>query len=191
MSRLLASPLDVRALSGVKLCAVGAATAERLARYGLKVDLMPDEYRAEALAQAFSKLEGLVHARVLIPRADIGRELLADELRKRGAEVTEVVAYRTMAIDHERDGGPDIYRLLLERQIDVVTFTSPSAVRNFVRVLGEEPAVDLMRPVAVASIGPLTAEAGLRYGIQTTVMPAEYTIPALVDAIARHFGARE
>ena len=58
--------------------------------------------------------------------------------------VTEVVAYRTMAIDPEREGEPDVYRMLLDRRIDVVTFTSPSAVRNFVRVVGAEPAADLL-----------------------------------------------
>ena len=83
--------------------------------------------------------------KVLLPRADIGREVVADELRKRGADVTEVVAYRTVAVEPERDGEPDIYRMLLERRIDVVTFTSASAVRNFVRLLGAEPAADLLQ----------------------------------------------
>ena len=96
---------------------------------------------------------------VLLPRADIGREVIADELRKQGADVTEVVAYRTVVAEPEREGEPDIYRMLLERRIDVVTFTSASAVRNFVRVLGAEPAADLLRTTVVASIGPVTAEA--------------------------------
>ena len=74
--------------------------------------------------------------KILLPRADIGREVIADELRKHGADVTEVVAYRTVVAEPEREGEPDIYRMLLERRIDVVTFTSASAVRNFVSVLG-------------------------------------------------------
>jgi len=124
---------------------------------------------------------------VLVPHADIAREVIASELRKHGAEVTEVVAYRTVTTDAEREGDPDIYRMLLERKLDVVTFTSPSAVRSLVRVLGAEPAADLLRTTTVASIGPVTAEAAAQSGIQTTVMPEKYTVPALVGAIVRYF----
>jgi uroporphyrinogen III methyltransferase/synthase len=190
IKRLLATPLDLRALSGVKLCAVGPATADKLAELGLKVDLMPAEYRAEAMIDALAASGRLDGMRVLVPRADIGREIVGEELRRRGAEVTEVVAYRTVIVDPEREGEPDIYRMLLDRRIDVVTFTSASAVRNLVRVLGIEPAADLLRTTVVASIGPVTAEAAAQYNIHSAIVPAEYTIPALVDAIVDHF-ARE
>jgi uroporphyrinogen-III synthase len=151
---------------------------------------MPSEFRAEALVQALAGFGDIQGSKVLIPRADLGRDVVASALRERGADVTDVVAYRTIATDPERQGGPDVYRMLLERRLDVVTFTSPSAVTTFVRVLGEEPAVDLMRSVVVASIGPLTAEATAQHNIPTTVMPAEYTVPALVDAIVHHFATR-
>jgi uroporphyrinogen III methyltransferase/synthase len=190
VDRLLAGPEDLRALKGVKLCVVGPATGERLARYGLKVELTPSEYRAEAVLRAMGDLGPMRGAKVLIPHADIGREAVADELRKQGADVTEVVAYRTVAADAERDGGPDIYKMLLERHIDVVTFTSASAVRSFVRLLGDEPAADLLRTTVVASIGPVTAEAASQCNIDTTIRPAHYTIPALVDAIVEYFGKK-
>ncbi len=77
--------------------------------------------------------------------------------------------------------------MLLEHRLDVVTFTSPSAVRNFVRALGAEPAADLLHATAVACIGPVTAEAAAQYDIRTDIMPAEYTIPGLVHAIVEHF----
>jgi len=189
VDRLLAGPQDLRALNGVRLCVVGPATAERLSRHGLKVDLTPSEYRAEAVLRAIGEAGEVRGRKVLLPRGDIGRDLVAEELRKQGADVTEVVAYRTVAVEWEREGDPDIYRMLLERQIDVVTFTSPSAVRNFVRVLGAEPAVDLLRTTIVASIGPVTAEAASQCDIQTAIMPASHTIPALVDAIVQHFSA--
>jgi uroporphyrinogen III methyltransferase/synthase len=188
LERLLRTPLDLRALHGVRLCAVGPSTAERLAEAGLKVDLVPAEYRAEALVDAIGHAGPTGGLRVLLPRADIGRELVGDELRKRGADVTEVVAYRTVVVDPERDGEPDVYRMLLDRRIDVVTFTSASAVRNFVQVVGAEPAADLLRTTVVASIGPVTAETAAQYNIQTTILPAQYTVPALVEAIAAHFG---
>jgi uroporphyrinogen III methyltransferase/synthase len=187
LERLLAGPQDLRALKDVKLCAVGPRTAERLARAGLKVDLMPAEYRAEAVLHAMAEAGDVAGGAVLLPHADIGREIIADQLRKQGAAVTSVVAYRTMAEDPEREGGPDVYRMLLERSIDVVTFTSASAVRSFVRVLGAESAAYLLRNIVVASIGPLTVEAASQCNVATTIMPAEYTIAALVGAIVQYF----
>jgi uroporphyrinogen III methyltransferase/synthase len=187
IKRLIESPRDLRALKGVKLCAVGPSTAERLAERGLKVDLVPAEYRADAVVGAMAQEGSLEGMNVLLPRSDIGREVIADELRKRGANVTEVVAYRTVVADLERGGEPDVYGMLLERRIDVVTFTSASAVRNFVKVLGAEPAADLLRTTIVASIGPVTAEAATQCGIETTIMPEQYTIQALADAIVEYF----
>ena len=187
MEQLLAGPGDLRALGGVKLCGVGPATADSLANYGLKVDLTPAEYRAEAVLRALLDSGDVRGLKFLLPHADIGRELLAEELRRQGAEVTEVVAYRTVAVEADREGEPDIYRMLLEHSVDVVTFTSASAVRNFVRILGAEPAADLLAGTVVACIGPVTAEAALQSNIKTTIQPANYTIPALVDAIAGYF----
>ena len=190
MGRLLRGAKDVRALGGVKLCCVGPATSERLANYGLKADVVPGENRAEALVHALSDTGQVTGMKILLPHADIGREVIADELRKQGADITEVIAYRTVATDAEREGDPDIYRMLLERTLDVVTFTSPSAVRNLVRVLGAEPAADLLRTTVVASIGPVTAEAASQSGIETHVMPEKYTVPALVQAIVKYFETR-
>ncbi len=187
MARLLAGPKDLRALGGARLCGVGPATSERLADYGLKVELTPPEYRAEAVLRALTERGTVNGLKILLPRADIGRELLAEELGQRGADVTEVVAYRTIAVEADREGEPDIYRMLLERSIDVVTFTSASAVRNFVRILGAEPAADLLGATVVACIGPVTAEAASQCNIKTTIQPANYTIPALVHAIAVHY----
>ena len=187
MSRLLSGPRDLRALGGVKVCGIGPATAERLAHHGVKLDLAPPEYTADAALRALLERGSVRGLKILLPHADIGRELLAEELQQQGADVTEVVAYRTVAVDAERDGEPDVYRMLLERRIDVVTFTSPSAVRNVVRVLGAEPAVDLLGSTVVACIGPITAEAAATCGITTTIQPINYTIPALVDAIAKYF----
>jgi uroporphyrinogen-III synthase len=77
--------------------------------------------------------------------------------------------------------------MLLDHQVDVLIFTSASTVRNFVRLYGVDPVADLLQPVAVASIGPVTAEAALQSGIRTAILPGEYTIPGLVQAIVKHF----
>ena len=188
MERLLAIG-DVRDLKGVRICTVGAATAARLGRFGIRIDLTPSEYRSEALVEVFRELGALDGVRFLLPRADIGRELLGDELREAGAEVLEVVAYRTVIGGAEREEA-EIYRMLLERQIDAVTFTSASTVRNFASILGPDQAADLLRTTVVACIGPVTAEAAQQLDIATTVMPERYTIPDLVDALVEHFGKK-
>jgi uroporphyrinogen III methyltransferase / synthase len=187
MRHLLGGPGDVRDLKGVRICTIGPSTAARLERFGIKVDLVPDEFRAEAVLEALRAQGEIAGRRFLLPRADIARELLVDELRRSGADVTEVVAYRTVQDAGSRNGDPDIYRMLLDREIDAVTFTSASTVRNFVKMLGEEPAADLLRTTVVASIGPVTAEAAQQFGIRTAVMPHKYTIAALVDALVEHF----
>jgi uroporphyrinogen III methyltransferase/synthase len=186
MRRLMAGG-DIRDLKGVKLVAIGPATAERLARHGLRVDLEPPESRAEAIVQSLKEMGDIKGKRFLLPRADIAREVLPEELRKSGADVTEVTAYRTVLAEIEREGDPDIYRMLLEKRIDVVTFTSASTVKNFVQIFGAEQAPDLLNATKVASIGPVTAEAAEQYGIRTAIMPREYTVMALVEAIVEHF----
>jgi uroporphyrinogen III methyltransferase/synthase len=190
MRRLQAGPGDVRELKGVRLCAIGPATADRLLQHGLKVDLVPLEYRAEGILQALEAAGSLHGQRFLLARADIAREVLAEELRKAGAEVKEVTAYRTALAEVDREGDPDVYAMLLEKRIDVVTFTSASTVRNFVRIYGEDAAQDLLRSTTVACIGPVTAEAAEQCGIHTAIMPEQYTIPALVDAIVAYFSRK-
>ncbi|HEY6362798.1 MAG TPA: uroporphyrinogen-III C-methyltransferase [Vicinamibacterales bacterium] len=187
MAVLLNGERDVRALKGPLLCAVGTGTAEKLAQYGIKVDLVPDEFRAEAVVAALAQRTTLDGARVLLPRADIGREVVAEQLRAAGALVTDVIAYRTVLEDTHREGDPDIYGMLLEGRIDVVTFTSASAVRNFARVFGQDQAADLLKGTAVAAIGPVTADAAAQLGINVTIRPSSYTIRALVDAIAAYY----
>jgi uroporphyrinogen III methyltransferase/synthase len=187
MRRLLALG-DVRDLHGVRLCTVGPSTGSRLQRYGIRVDLTPAEFRADALLEALTASGTLDGQRILMPRADIARDRLAEELRAAGADVTDVVAYRTVAASPD-GGNYDVYRMLLDRQIDAVTFASASAVRNFVAMLGQDQAADLLQSTVVASIGPVTAEAAQQLGIVTRVMPARYTIPDLVDALVEHFTA--
>jgi uroporphyrinogen III methyltransferase / synthase len=190
MRRLVATG-DVRELKGVRICTIGPSTASKVQRYGIRVDLMPAEYRAEAVLEALKRAGDVRGQRFLLPRADIARELLGDELRAAGADVVEVAAYRTLLGSPERNGDHDVYRMLLDRQIDAVTFTSASTVRNFAQLYGRDQASDLLRTTVVACIGPVTAEAAEQLGIATTVMPARYTIPDLVDALVEYFAVAE
>jgi uroporphyrinogen III methyltransferase/synthase len=191
MRRLLSGARDVRDLKGVSLCAIGPATASKLTKYGLKVNLMPAEFHAEAIVNVLKATADLQGTRVLLPHADIARERLADALRDGGADVSEVVAYRTVPVSVETPGHPDVYRLLLDGAIDIVTFTSASTVRNFASQIGVEPARDLLRATTVACIGPVTADAAAALGIEVQVVPATYTVPGMVDAIVAHERTRQ
>jgi uroporphyrinogen III methyltransferase/synthase len=186
MSALLVGDRDVRSLRGPMLCAVGSGTAERLGRYGIKADLVPEEFRAEAVVHALTARGSVAGLRVLAPRADIGRDVIAEGLRGAGAVVTDVVAYRTVLEDAQQDHGPDVYRMLLDSAIDVVTFTSPSAVRNFAAIYGSEQTIDLLAHTAVAVIGRVTAEAAVHLGLTVNIQPPTSTIAALVEAIAAY-----
>jgi uroporphyrinogen III methyltransferase/synthase len=186
MRRLLAGSRDVRHLKGPQLCAVGLSTAERLSRYGIKVDLVPIEYQTEPILQSMREAGSLSAARVLLPRAEGARDTLAEELRRAGAEVVEVDAFRTVRQPLPSAPGRDIYKMLLDGEIDVVTFTSPSSVRNFVQALGEDQAADLLRMTIVACIGPVTADACERLEIEANVIPKDYTMAGLVAAIVEH-----
>lgn len=185
MDRLLQGPRDVRALAGARLCAVGPGTASRLTRFGLNVDLVPDDHSAAGVVTALKEMGAIKGKRVLFPKADIARDTVPEELRGAGAEVTEVIAYRT--VNAEGDAHLDIYRQLLDRRIDAVTFSSASAVRAFVTIYGEDQAVDLLNHTVVATIGPITADAAMRYGITPQVTPARSTVADLVDALVAHF----
>lgn len=186
MRSLLAGPGDARSLKGPLLCATGAEVAERLMRYNVKADLVPVEHRLDAIVDAIGQRRSLSTSRILLLKAEGAREIIGDDLRKAGAAVTEVGAYRVVRDQGQADR-IDIYKMLLDREIDVVTFTSPSAVSHLVDHLGAEPAADLLSHTIVASIGPVTAEAAEQTHIPTTVMPTEYTTDGLIRAIVDHF----
>jgi uroporphyrinogen III methyltransferase/synthase len=188
MDRIHATGGDARRLGDAKLCAVGPGTAARLKRYSLAVDLVPDDHRAEGVVAALKAAGSLTGMSILFPKADIAREVLPEELKNAGASVDEVVAYRTVTA--EGDVHLDIYRQLLDRRIDVVTFSSASAVRAFVSIYGDDQAIDLLSHTLVATIGPVTADAAARYRIKPTITPTSSTMPALVEAIVAHFKAQ-
>ncbi|MHB1160785.1 MAG: uroporphyrinogen-III C-methyltransferase [Chloroflexota bacterium] len=178
LERLEALGRDVRALGGARLAAIGPATAQALRRCRLHVDLVPSEYVAEEVASALIS-RGVAGKRVLLPRADLARDVLAPDLERAGAVVDDVVAYRTVP------AMADLARLreqLAGGEIDVVTFASSSTVRYLVAGLGEEARALLARPT-IACIGPITAETARELGLRVDVVAAEHTIPGLVEAI--------
>jgi uroporphyrinogen III methyltransferase/synthase len=175
--------LDARSLGGRRVAAIGPETAEALRRGGIEPDLVPAEYRAEGLVNALGTRLDRGDA-VLLVRAAEARDVLPRELEARGVRVTVAPAYRTALAG---DGAADVLGLLESRRIDAVTFTSSSTVRGFVALLAPSDARRLLDGVVVAAIGPITAETAAEHGLRVSVMPHEYMVPALADAIAGHF----
>jgi len=170
---------DVRELAGVRIAAIGPATAASIERRCLRVAVQPSEYRAEALLEALGEVSG---KRILIARAAQAREVLPETLAARGAWVDVVPVYETVLPEApaptDRIGGAD-----------VVTFTSSSTVRNFLRLAGEVGR-RVLAQATVAAIGPITAQTLEEAGFRADVVAEPYTIEALVDAIVRHVAKR-
>ena len=184
--RLAALRLGWPALSSRRVAAIGPATADALREHGVRVDVVPAEYRAEGLV---ARLRPRLTAgdRVLLPRAAQTRDVLVTALRELGVHVTEVAAYATRKAE---GGAPRLAEALAAGAIDAVTFTSSSTARNFAEAFSDDERRAWRGRVAVASIGPITAATAAEYGLLTDVMPSEYTIPALTRALVDYFRAK-
>jgi uroporphyrinogen III methyltransferase / synthase len=152
---------------------VGSATAAKLSEWGLQPALVPKEFRAEGLLAAFP--ENLVGVRILFPRAEVARELLPEELRRRGATVDVVTVYRTV-----KAFAGNLGEILETERVDCVVFTSPSTIPENLHALPTG--------TALAVIGPVTREAAQLLGLSPDIVPAESTVASLVEAIKTHFG---
>ena len=177
---MAAAGLDARALAGRRIAAIGPATAERLAQFGIRADLQPEEFTGAAVAAALAAEQNLAGVRVLLPRADVAPKELAEALASRGAAVREAVAYRTVP---DLSNVEAVARMLAQNEVDWLTFTSSSTVRNLVEAVG----ADRVRAsrARIASIGPTTSETLRTFGLTPTIEADPHTIPALVEAIVK------
>jgi uroporphyrinogen III methyltransferase/synthase len=172
---------DLRAFHGIRVATIGPETAAALEEVGVRADMVPDEFRAEAILDALDgDLQGV---RFLIPRAAEAREVLPVGLRERGAHVDVVPVYRTVQV---ADQAKVVRDLLRAGRVDAVTFTSSSTVVSFAEMFPGEDLPALLKGVSIACIGPITAETATRFGLASHVMPSTFTIPALAEALAEH-----
>ncbi len=173
--------LDARAFSGVKIACVGEATADRVRAFGISPELVPSgEQSSLGLLDDFPPYDDVFDPvnRVLLPRADIATETLAEGLRERGWEIEDVTAYRTV-----RAAPPPAQtrELIKTGGFDAVCFTSSSTVRNLVGIAGKPHARTI-----VACIGPKTAETATEFGLRVDVQPETAAVGPLVEALAEH-----
>ncbi|MFC1788552.1 uroporphyrinogen-III C-methyltransferase [Thermodesulfobacteriota bacterium] len=181
--RLFQNNKDVRSLKDIHTAVIGPATEKRLFDFGLKSDIVPESYRAESVVKAFAGKD-VTGKKILLPRAEEARPVLPLELKKMGAVVDEVTAYRTHAV---KDNTDVLSARLKERSIDMITFTSSSTAKNFRALFPNEDLKDLMQGVTIASIGPVTADTARDLGFDVHIIAESYTIPGLCQAILRHF----
>lgn len=181
--RLFEKNEDVRALGGIHTAAIGPATAQHLFRFGLRSDLVPESYRAESVAAAFAAVD-LKNKKILLPRAAEARAVLPTGLAKMGAGVDDVPVYRTLAVSAHADG---LIRLLENKEVDLITFTSSSTAKNFKALLPPEKFSSLLNDVPVASIGPITTETAQKIGFTVRITARDHTIPGLCRAVQQYF----
>jgi uroporphyrinogen III methyltransferase/synthase len=194
--RLFERDVDIRELKGLKVCAIGSKTAAEVQKFGIRVDLVPDKFRAEGLISAIvqklgraeetselqnlssSSLEGI---RFLLPRAEVAREVFPDEVRRLGGIIDVPVAYRAVKPELH---GKRLKRFLKEGRITIATFTSAATFNNFREIMGED-ADEMLRNVGIAVIGPVTARAIEKTGRTVDIMPQEATVEALAEEIRK------
>ncbi len=174
--RLKMKGRDARSLSRLKIGAIGPKTALKLENIGIIADFLPDEYSSQGIIRRIGDFR-IKGRKILLPRADIAPSSLPEGLKKLGARVEEVVAYRTQLASEE-----DLVMVrnrLKNGEIDIVVFTSSSTVRNFVKLMG---GIDLSS-AEVACIGPITASEAEKAGMNPDIVPLDYTIEGLAEEI--------
>ena len=179
LSRLYELGRDVRSLKGPKVGAIGPATAETLSCMGIMVDFTPSRFVAEAVVEEFP--EDPSGKRILIPRAQEAREVIPEKLTERGADVDVVTVYRT---EIEESCAAPVKEMLENGEIDIITFTSSSTVKNFVKLIG----ASVPAGVQIACIGPITAQTAEEHGLKPDIVAEEYTVEGLVRAISETAG---
>lgn len=178
--QLLGEGKDARALAGLRVAAVGPATAGALLEHGITVDVIPSRFVAEGLLEMMRARDDVAGKKVLYVTAEGARDLLAEGLREIGAEVSVVEAYRSIV---DGEGAEKLAQAIEAGRVDLVTFTSASAVRGYIDAVGEEKALQ----VPAASIGAQTSAALRDAGIEVKVEAKESTLDSLVAAVFSAF----
>jgi uroporphyrinogen-III synthase len=155
-----------------RIAAVGPATATALRDAGLRADFVPDRFVTDAIPRGLAPVAG---TRILLARSDLARPSLREALRRMGADVEEVVAYRT--VPSPPATVPDL------RDIDIVVFTSASSARFLRDRLGPDALRELRSRAVAACIGPVTAEAARELGLPVATVAREHTVDGLIEAL--------
>ncbi len=184
IARLNFKNIPLSALSSSLLFAVGEKTKSTLEKHNLKINAIPENYTAEFLAETI-KTFSVQNKKLLFPRGNLGSDVIIDKLTGYGAEVKSVVVYKTEKAIPENLH--QVEKELSTGNIDVVTFTSPSTVKNFFSLFSEDTKVRFIKRTIFAVIGEVTAEALRNFGIEPVVTAKPSTIEGLMEGIKNYF----
>jgi uroporphyrinogen-III synthase len=171
---------------GMRVGCVGPGTEQELGRFGFPVHLTAKRHTAEGLVEALRR-EGVAGRRFLLPRAEEGRDVIPGEIRREGGIVETVVVYRNCLPERDEAAA----RGIVAAPPDVLTFASPSAFRNFILLLGERDASETLSRSRIAVIGEVTARAVEERKLPVDIMPENYTLLGMVEAIDRRLSSHE
>lgn len=168
----------------ISVAAVGPSTSAYLAKIGIETRIIPDEYISESLIDVICKSVS-TESRVLVPRPKVTRKVIASELKKRGFFAKEIIIYETVADDSRVLQAKEAFENL---EIDALTFTSGSTAKNFVSLLtGRLDLEKVLKDVVVVAIGPATAKKAESVGLRVDVVPEDYTVPGMIEALKNFY----
>ncbi|HDD35542.1 MAG TPA: uroporphyrinogen-III C-methyltransferase [Candidatus Desulfofervidus auxilii] len=173
---------DVRAFGNVKIGVIGAKTAQALRQKGIKPDIMPNEFRAEALADALLKL-GIKDKKILLARAEKARDVLPETLKAAGANIDIVPVYQTIIPKDKKV----ILKKLFDEGIDIIVFTSSSTVKHLAILMQPQSLSQVLKGIIIACIGPVTAQTLSEFGLSADIIPTTFTIESLVEKMIAYF----
>lgn len=176
--------IPLSALSSMLLFAVGEKTQSVIESHDLKCFTIPEIYTAENLAETIKTI-GVQNKKFLFPRGNLGRDVIIDKLTEFGAKVNSVVVYKTEKAIPENLHM--VEKELSAGNIDVVTFTSPSTVKNFFPLFSESTKTQFTKRTIFAVIGGVTADTLRKFGIEPVVIAKPSTIEGLVEEIKNYF----
>jgi uroporphyrinogen III methyltransferase/synthase len=179
--RFVEQNISAQLLKGKALLAVGEKTKRALDDYGLTVTLMPEKFTAQDLASMLQQ-EDLTGKYFLFPKGNLAKDTLPEALKSLGASVDEVIVYETRIPTPANI--KEVKTLLSNGKIDVITFTSPSTVKNFFYLIKTK---QFPKGTMIAAIGPSTANAIEECGLDVDIQPTQSTIEGLVEAIQNHY----
>ena len=186
LSRMQKLHKDLRCLNGIKIAALGEMTAQVLREHLLYPEIVPHMFTSKHLADKFKK-EDIKGKKVLLMKSEISGNMLHQQLKGMGAEVDEVSVYTVKKPQLDLRKVKSLFR---NKQVDLITFTSPSTFMNFSAFMRGEPVAQLLRGVKVAAIGPVTKKEIRKHGIKVPITASQHTATDLVDAIIAYYHSK-
>jgi len=177
LNRLRYYKKDIRELYGLKICTIGPKTAKIFRDFGIEPDYIPEKYQAEYIIEGLKKY-GIKGKKFLLPRAEVAREILPEKIKELGGEIDVVIAYKTVMPKDNRD---EVLDLLKKGEINYITFTSSSTVKNFIKMIDGN--LSLLKNVKLVSIGPITSQTLKNFSLNPTLEAKNFTIEGLVEVI--------